>query len=141
MGVGVTTLVTIMVVMHQASFSIHSRDSANADWHLTQMAAGSAQRYYAADSEAEQWYAGLCGFLNSQDTTVTDWEPHLIDAGYKVSRTEAGILCVTEQFDMDADQQLTVSRRQLAVTVVVDIQGKPTIIQWQSGSVQTNDQG
>jgi hypothetical protein len=132
MGVGVTTLVTIMVVMLLTAFSVLTLVSARSDLRLSTMAAEAAQQYYAADGVAEEWYAGLCAYL--EDTQSADWEHSLTEAGYEVSRTESGVLCVTEQFALGTN-------RQLNVTVAVNKDGKPTIIQWQSGSAQRDDQG
>jgi hypothetical protein len=59
MGIGVTTLVTILVVMLLATFSVLSLVSARSDLNLSEMTIRSASDYYDANNEATRWYAQL----------------------------------------------------------------------------------
>ncbi|MDR1714163.1 MAG: hypothetical protein LBR39_08460 [Coriobacteriales bacterium] len=58
-GVGLTTIVTIMVVVLLTTFSVLALVSANSDLRLSRMATTSAQSYYQADSAAQRWLTEL----------------------------------------------------------------------------------
>jgi hypothetical protein len=60
MGVGIAALVTTLVVLLLATFSVLSLVQARDDEHLARQAANSAEVYYQADSAATRWYAGVC---------------------------------------------------------------------------------
>jgi len=125
LGIGVTTLITVLVVMLLAAFSVLSLASARSDIRLSRMAAQSASDYYAADSEATTWYAALDTFLDRANEPASGWEIVLRYAGYNVQQSASGELQVREVFAMG-------SFRELVVTVAVAPDGTPTIRQWQS---------
>jgi hypothetical protein len=129
MGIGITTLVTVMVVILLTAFSVLSLVTARSDLRLTTRGVDATSAYYAADGEAEQWYSELNAFLAGK--TSTNWEKTLTDAGYKVTRTTNGALTVNAQFPIGTN-------RQLLVAVAIDGAGKPTVVQWQSESVSNN---
>ncbi|MDR3053280.1 MAG: hypothetical protein LBU48_05420 [Coriobacteriales bacterium] len=125
LGVGVTTLVTIMVVILLTTFSVLSLVTAQSDLRLTKMATDSTTTYYAADAAAEQWYSELDAALAA--VQGDDYQAALTQAGYTVTRTDEGVLMVQQQFAMGTN-------RQLEVTVAIDDAGTSTIRQWQSRS-------
>jgi hypothetical protein len=125
LGVGVITLVTILVVLLLAAFSVLSLVSARSDYHLSQMATESAENFYKADGLATSWYAELDTFVGNLQGSPASFEQALKTAGYTVKRTNAGELRVAQSFVMGTD-------RQLEVTVAV-LDNKTTIIrQWQT---------
>jgi hypothetical protein len=125
MGVGVTTLVTIMVVLLLTVFAVLTLASARADEHLSQMAANATNEYYAADGEATHWFAGLIDVVeaNGNDDNATA----LGDAGYTIRNGENDSLLVSNVFEMGSNRQLT-------VTVHVDRYGGCNITQWQTSA-------
>jgi len=124
-GVGVTTLITVLVVMLLATFAVLSLASSRADMSLTNQAVKSTTDFYTADGEAASWYADLDAFLKV--TTTSDWETTLDAAGYKASYSN-GELQVNESFAMG-------TLRELTVTIAIASDGTPTIRQWQSVSI------
>ena len=128
MGIGVTTLVTVMVVMLLATFSVLSLVSARSDMNLTQMAAQAAADYYAADSMAVTWYAELDAFMRNRLNDQVNWEDTLRSAGYNITQTADGELLVSTSFVMG-------QKRELVVSVAIAADGTSTIRQWRTVSV------
>lgn len=125
LGIGVTTLVTIMVVLLLASFSVLSLVSAQSNYHLSQMAVDQAEMYYAADTEATLWYADLDAFANQLAGEPDSFATQLADEGYIVEVTSAGEIRVLHEVVIS-------ERRNLMVTVAVNEDRTTTIRQWQS---------
>jgi hypothetical protein len=125
MGVGVTTLVTIMVVLLLTVFAVLTLASARSDEHLSQMAANAVSDYYAADGEATTWYATLAEAAKGKDTEANVLA--LATEGYTVTRASNGGLIVKNSFAMGVN-------RQLMVTVQIDGNGGCTITQWQTSA-------
>jgi hypothetical protein len=123
--VGITTLVTVMVLLLMATFATLSLASARSDLALSQIAAQSVEDYYQADSEAVRWYAQLDSFAAGLSTAAQDWRAELTAAGYQVTLTDAGELRVSEVFIMGG-------KRQLVVTVAINADRSTTIRQWQT---------
>lgn len=124
-GIGITTLVTIMVVLLLLVFSVLSLVSARSNMHLTQMATDRAQQYYAADGEATVWYAELDTFVARLEGEPDGYTEQLSLAGYAVEVTDTDELRVTNSFAIDKS-------RMLVVTVAVNEDKTTTIRQWQS---------
>ncbi|MCL2756744.1 MAG: hypothetical protein FWD43_01525 [Coriobacteriia bacterium] len=131
LGIGVTTLVTVLVVMLLAAFSVLSLASARSDMRLSSMSAQSVSDYYAADSEATMWYSALDSLLARSASQSTDWDRVLRNAGYSVQRASDGGIQVRETFAMGP-------YRELVVTVAIAENGTPMIRQWQTFSVAAN---
>ena len=125
LGVGVTTLVTLMVLLLMATFAALSLALARSDLTLSEMAAQSVQDYYQADAAAEQWYAELDNRVRELNVDPAEFLLALADAGYQVSLTNSGELWVSETFALG-------SKRQLVVTVAVADDKTITIRQWQT---------
>ncbi|MDR2714120.1 MAG: hypothetical protein LBB42_01130 [Coriobacteriales bacterium] len=122
-GIGITTLVTVLVVMLLTTFSILSLVSARSDLHLSEMAATAAANHYAADSEATQWYAQLVKDIE-QKTPEASQESTLAYLG-EITLLADGAFEIRKVFD-EGDL------KELVVTVAVAPDGTPTIRQWQS---------
>jgi hypothetical protein len=124
-GIGLTTLVTVMVIVLLTTFSVLTLVSAHSDLNLTTKALQATSDYYAADTEAEQWLATL-------DATIQrSWDEaglNALDAnGYHyVLDTEGEGCLVTQTFAIG-------SNRQLSVEIAVSGEGDLTVIKWQSG--------
>lgn len=70
-GVGVITLIDVLLVLCLTIFSILTYSSARADQKLSQVNADAVTAYYAADSEAAELYAQFAAGTDSElDTTV-----------------------------------------------------------------------
>ena len=125
LGVGVSTLVTIMVILLLAAFSVLSLVSARSNLHLSEMTATRAEVYYAADSEATQWYADLDSFAASLTGNKSSFDEQLVAAGYDVEVTSSGEVRVMNSFSIN-------NNRNLMITIAIN-EDKTTIIrQWQS---------
>jgi len=121
-GVGITTLVTIIVAVLLTTFSVLTLVTARADLRLSNKAIESTQSYYAADSEAEQWLATLDNFVvRGHSDLIMD----LRSSGYQVSVAGDGRILVTELFSMD-------SKRDLLVEVAIDSKGRIDILTWKT---------
>ena len=125
LGIGVTTLVTIMVVLLLAAFSVLSLVSARSNLHLSEMTAARAEVYYAADSNATVWYAELDTFAASLSGDLSTFEGQLTRAGYDVEVTSFGEIRVMESFPIN-------NNRNLVVTIAVNDDKTTIIRQWQS---------
>lgn len=124
LGVGVTTLVTIMTVLLLVAFAVLSLVSARSNLSLSQMAVDQAQMYYSADSEATMWYAKLDDFTAEMSGDPETFSGQLSMAGFQVA-TQDGELRVTKEFAIS-------ETRTLMVTVQVNDDKTTTIRQWQS---------
>ena len=121
-GIGITTLVTIIVAVLLTTFAVLTLVTARADLRLSNKAIESTQNYYAADSQAEQWLAELDDFFSRdhEDLAVA-----IALAKYKVDTASDGRMLVFEQFVID-------DKRYLLVEVAVDSYGKLDILTWKS---------
>lgn len=59
LGVGLITIITVLLVLTLSIFSALTLSTARADLALSQINADTVQTYYAADSEAAALYAGF----------------------------------------------------------------------------------
>jgi hypothetical protein len=124
LGIGVTTLVTILVVLLLAAFAILSLASARSDHALSQTAVRTAEAYYAADSEASSWYAELDARAAALKGDPAEYAAQLSAAGYDTNAA-GGELRVTKAFTIS-------DNRSLVVTIAVNDDKTTTIRQWQS---------
>jgi len=104
-GLGITTLVTIMVVVLLTTFSVLALVSARSDLKLSTMAQESARQYYAANAAAERWLAEQ----DSAPLPPGDQEPQPISQSFAID-----------------------DNRQLQVTILRNADGTITIQQWQT---------
>ncbi|MDR2671856.1 MAG: hypothetical protein LBC35_00870 [Coriobacteriales bacterium] len=125
LGVGVTTLVTILVVLLMASFAVLSLVTARSDLALSDSAITSVTDYYKADAAATQWYAELDSFCSRLTGTVSDYQAMLEATGYATVLTADGEIRVTQDFAMG-------ETRHLIVTVAIERDKTTTIRQWQT---------
>lgn len=71
-GVGVITLIDVLLVLCLTIFSILTYSSARADLKLSQVNADAVTAYYAADSEAAELYAQFAAGTDAElDTNVS----------------------------------------------------------------------
>lgn len=71
-GVGVITLITVLLVLCLTIFSILTYSSAKADLQLSQVNADAVSAYYAADSQAAELYAEFAAGTDAElDTTLS----------------------------------------------------------------------
>jgi hypothetical protein len=125
-GVGIATLVTIMVAVLLTTFSVLTLVTASADLRLSYKTVESTTNYYAADSAAELWLGDLDAFLaESENPTELD----LSSAGYTVSTNDEGRVVVSQEFPID-------TTRVLVLEVAVEPGGTLDILKWQSTSRQ-----
>jgi hypothetical protein len=121
-GVGIATLVTIMVAVLLTTFSVLTLVTASADLRLSNKTVESAENYYAADGAAEQWLADLDAFLEQNPSST---EADFTAAGFQVTTTEEGSLKASQEFSIDEN-------RSLVVEVALDVDGSWDILKWQS---------
>ncbi|MDR2587101.1 MAG: hypothetical protein LBC23_02415 [Coriobacteriales bacterium] len=132
-GVGLSTLVTIMVAVLLTTFSVLALVSARADLRLSDKATDSAEHYYAADGEAEQWLADMEAFVRNNrghlewgdSAALSALADKLSAAGYKATVDNSGNVHLTETFAID-------ERRDLIVEIALDTVGETDILRWQT---------
>jgi hypothetical protein len=122
LGVGISTVVTVMVVVLLTTFSVLALVSARAELRLANKATESTENYYAADSQAEKWLADLDAFIGRGHDNL---EGALATAGYKPEAAGEGKLRIAELFSLD-------DSRDLIVELVLDGEGKIDILRWQT---------
>jgi hypothetical protein len=121
-GVGLSTLVTIMVAVLLTTFSVLTLVSARADLRLSTKAVESTQAYYAADGEAQRWLAAVDGIIReAQGDPATE----LSAAGYQVDTADGQQPRLAEAFPID-------DKRDLAVEIALDSSGEIDILRWQT---------
>lgn len=125
-GVGITTLVTIMVAVLLTTFSVLTLVTARADLRLSQKTVESTASYYLADGLAEQWLADLDALLQQNNNPSAD---DLLAGGFLVGETEDGRLAVWQEFAIDEN-------RELRVEVALNSDGSMALYRWQSVSRQ-----
>ena len=143
LGVGISTLVTIIVAVLLTTFAVLTLVTARADLRLSTRAIESTQNYYEADSDAEIWLTELDAFVNQEEGQLEyDWRQSTLDAflaqpqaltdlaasltaaGYNVQAAEDESILVTETFPID-------DRRELVVKVLIGTDGRLSIHTWQ----------
>ncbi len=135
LGIGVTTLVTIIVVMLLTAFAVLSLVSARSNLRLSEMSMEMTQSYYAADSEATRWYAELDAFVATLEGSPSEYAEQLRSAGYEVqvSATAAGEVNGAEAGELRVTNGFTLNEnRTLMVTIAVNDDRTTAIRQWQS---------
>ncbi|MDR0501169.1 MAG: hypothetical protein LBG97_08040 [Coriobacteriales bacterium] len=125
LGIGVSTLVTILVVMLLATFSVLSLASARSDMHLSQMAAESSHDYYEADTWATRWYAELDARCVSQEELSASSRVSILKSvGYDASLDDIdGSVIVNQSFPAG-------NTRTLQVSIAIEDNGTTSILQW-----------
>jgi hypothetical protein len=121
-GVGLSTLVTIMVAVLLTTFSVLALVSARADLKLSDKAVVSTQGYYAADGEATQWLADVDAVVREGGA---DSAEALAAAGYTVTTTDDGRTGLSTSFAID-------EKRDLIVEIALDSAGETDILRWQT---------
>lgn len=123
LGVGILTIVMILVVLMLACFAVMSLLSANADAKLTDAACENISAYYAADTQAEQTLADVSLALRQ-----SNWQRALLSTGVSMDvGDEAAILYFSIPID-SRDCLLVMLRQPLADNVPT---GPYTRIVWQ----------
>jgi len=125
MGIGVATLVTIIVVLLLTAFAVLSLVSALSSLKLSEMAVAQGERYYAADTQATLWYAELDNFVAELKGEPESFAQQLESAGYEAVVISEGETRIIRGFTMS-------EYRSLMVTIAVHDDKTTTIRQWQS---------
>ena len=127
-GLGVTSLLTVMAVILLTSFALLSVLSANSDMLMSEKAAQAVKEYYAADCQAETWWMQLKQTIDNGDESPIDvklnqagFETELINGEYLVNKT----------FSVGDKKNLTVSAS-------VSESGESRIVLWQSAPISFN---
>jgi len=129
-GVGITTLVTILVVLLLTTFSIMTLASARYDYRLSTLTADATAGYYAADREACRWVAEVKTIIENRPQA--EWSEAVLSTEENVSvqridDAQAEALIVYCEFEIDTNLMLE-------VRVVITGNGELTIIDWVSVS-------
>ena len=133
-GVGVTTLITIFMVLLLTTFSVLTLAAAKYDNVLSEQSMSASGDYYAADREACQWIADIQ--VLTQGSPQSEWEgliaADLPGTVVEVSDLQTGssntLLLCWQSFAID-------ERSELRVGVEISSDGELTIIEWRSASV------
>jgi hypothetical protein len=83
-GIGIPTLLTILVVVLLTTFAVLSLVSAKADYTLSVKAAQANQAYYAADGQATAWLSQVEAKAMAAVKAGRDVKGALEEAGYAV---------------------------------------------------------
>jgi len=124
LGVGITTLVTIVVAVLLTTFSVLALVTARADLRLSNRAIESSQSYYAADGQAEQWMATLDSFTNQNKANLLN---SLTAGGYAATPKDGNWIVIDKRFSID-------TTRDLLVEVAVNSNGELDVLKWQTTS-------
>lgn len=108
LGVGMATLVTIMVAVLLTVFSVLTLVSARSDLRLSSKAIESTQAYYQADSQAEQWLAQIDGIVGQALDSGTDIAAALDSQGYQTVAGSDGQLLLAQDFPITDNRKLAV---------------------------------
>lgn len=124
LGVGMATLVTIMVAVLLTVFSVLTLVSARSDLRLSSKAIESTQAYYQADSQAEQWLAEVDGIVSQAVSSGTDIAVALGDQGFWATTASDGQILLTQDFPI-------ANNRKLVVELAINSSGSVTVQKWQ----------
>ncbi len=105
LGVGLATLVTILVAVLLTCFSVLALVTARADLNLSGKAADAMVAYYTADLAAEQWLAEVDDVLQSGQAGVSS---KLGAAGYRTGTSASGEVTLSQSFVVDDIRSLDV---------------------------------
>jgi Tfp pilus assembly protein PilX len=126
-GLGITTLVTIFMVLLLTIFSVLTLATAEYDSRLSRQAIDASGEYYAADDAACQWLADVSTLLES--TPPERWAAAISSTNadsITSPRTEdSGQLLVSRSFPIN-------QRLELKVGLSISADGNITIIEWRS---------
>lgn len=126
MGIGITSLTTIMAVLMLTSFALLSLLSADSDLFLSEKAAQAVKDYYGADCLAEEWWQGLNEALGAGE--AEEAPRRLAAAGYALEDDEDGGYVARAVFPMG-------EKRRLEVAAAVTADGAASILSWQSAPI------
>ncbi|HBT95182.1 MAG TPA: hypothetical protein DEB24_03345 [Coriobacteriia bacterium] len=105
LGVGLATLVTILVAVLLTCFSVLALVTARADLSLSNKATDAMVDYYTADLAAELWLAEVQDVLYSGQASVTS---KLSAAGYRTGTSSSGQVTLSQSFVVDDVRSLDV---------------------------------
>ena len=128
-GLGVSSLLTVMAVLLLTSFALLSLLSANSDLLMSQKAAQAVKEYYAADCQAETWMMHLKQTITNTDEIPVDVKLH--QAGFQAEYANEEYI-VNKTFPMG-------EKKNLMVSASVSASGGIRILFWQSAPVYTSD--
>jgi len=126
-GLGVSSLLTVMAVLLLTSFALLSLLSANSDLLMSQKAAQAVKEYYAADCQAVTWMMHLTQTMAHTDEIPVDVK--LYQAGFEAEYTNEAYI-VNKTFSMG-------EKKNLIVSASVSTGGVIRILLWQSAPVYT----
>ncbi len=121
LGVGLATLITVLVAVLLTTFSVLALVTARGDLSLSNKTAEAMESYYEADGQAEEWLSELDGYMSSGQTNLSN---NLGRAGYELGLTKDGKTTVSETFDID-------NNRELSVEIMIDNYPQIEILKWQ----------
>ena len=121
-GIGVTTLLTVMAVMLLLSFAMLSLLSAHSDSILSEKAAQAIKDYYIADCQAEMWWMKLNQTVKNTDETLVS--ERLSAGGFEAEFLEGNYIVRNAFFMGD--------NKNLLVCAEISESGEIRILLWQS---------
>jgi hypothetical protein len=133
-GIGVTTLITIFMVLLLTTFAVLALAVARYDNVLSNQSMGASANYYAADLEACRWVADLQSLTSNNPQT--EWES-LISTDLSGSTVEVSALSDDSSVTLVCWRSFTIDERsELRVGVEISDNGELTIIEWRSISAR-----
>ncbi|MCL1880084.1 MAG: hypothetical protein FWF71_05660 [Actinomycetia bacterium] len=106
-GVGLTTLVTIFVVLLLTAFSVLALASARADMSFSVKASQAVGSYYSAEREASQWVASVEDLIGGREATAWQKDIVALKDNTEVRRVQSG-LQLSHNFEYDKTHVLEV---------------------------------
>jgi len=123
-GVGVSTIVTIFMVLLMTTFSMLTLASAKFDYNLSRLTNQATGDYYAADCQACQWLAEVQSIVDEQPPGQWIDSIGSLNPDTRVDQqTDNQAIVVYTSFRID-------SKRFLDVSISIDGTGRIQIIDW-----------
>jgi hypothetical protein len=134
-GVGASTIVTIMVVLMLAVFSILAFVQSHSELRLSEMSVESLELYYNADTQAQEWLARVTALSASAGADAGagagadagDIAKRLKDAGIESTEAAADGSGLAAQATFVIDE-----KRSLAAKALIDGTGSVRVVRWQT---------
>lgn len=121
-GAGITSLVTIFMVLLLTTFSVLSLVSARYDWKLTEQTFTATADYYTADYAACEWLSEIEAAFEKTDSD--DWTSLVVE-------TSDDVFLVEDESGWQACRSFSIDqRRELLVGLKIRADGQIEITRW-----------
>ena len=135
-GIGITTLVTVFMVLLLTTFSVLTMVSARYDLNLSSRTVEATTSYYAVDQEACQWVGEIQVLLATRPQS--EWSTAINESALDVS-TQIEYSDDGNWAGITVDRQLTIDQwRLLNIRLFIDDDGQIYFLDWRSSSINAS---